>query len=58
MTIYGNHYEKIAMYKMSLPDLDDFKSFDVYQAKLKVWAANTPAVDAKLGALVSASLPN
>ena len=58
MTIYGNHCNKMVMYKVSPPDLDDCKSFDEYRAKLKVWVATTSAEEAKLGALVAASLPN
>ena len=30
------------MYKVSPPDIDDSKSFDVYKAKLKLEAVTTP----------------
>ena len=48
----------MATYKIQPPDLEEFRSIDVYMTKLTVWEATTPAPKDKRGALIAASLPN
>ena len=45
-------------YKVTPPDLETCKTFDVYLKKLKVWELTTPAPKEKLGSIIAASLPN
>ena len=41
-------------YKVTPPDLETCKSFDVYLKKLKVWENTTPAPKDKLGSIIAA----
>ena len=48
----------MAGYKVTPPDLESSKSFDVYLKQLKVWEATTPAPKEKHGAIIASTLPN
>ena len=48
----------MAGYKVTPPDLETCKSFDVYLKKLKVWENTTPAPVEKLGSIIASTLPN
>ena len=45
-------------YKVTPPDLETCKNFDVYFKKLKVWENTTPAPEEKLGSIIASTLPN
>ena len=48
----------MAGYKVTPPDLETCKSFDVYLKKLTVWENTTPAPEEKLGSIIASTLPN